>query len=291
MSIITHNYYDLVAGLPDIFLHDPRVPVTSAAFIEEIYGLVAEEDAQLLNSIRLPFDNKNLITILESRDRDFEPGGNYSQEQLLHEIKNSDTLPEYMLILIDAHREGRELFPGLSLEDQLNWLFYDEMTGHENAFIADWFTFELNLRNILAGLNIRTALPHLNERASGHDRGLASCIICRNEVAEALLKSNAADFGLVQLTPWIEKVLLFPVQDSAEREKSIDQLRWDMLEELTTFTYFQIETILAFCIKSTLVERWITLRPAEGKRRLEMLVGEMTEKFLSGNRDALRRDT
>jgi hypothetical protein len=284
MSIIVHNYYDLVAGLPDILLQEPRVPVSAAAFIEELYGLVPEDDAQLLNIIRLPFDNKNLITILESRDREFEPGGNYSQEQLLHEIKESDTLPGYMRELIAASRDGRQLFPGLSLEDQLNWLFYDEATGHENAFIADWFTFELNLRNILAGLNLRTALPHLGEGEPEHDRGPASYIICRNEVAEALLKSTATDFGLLQLFPWIEKVLLFPVQDSTERQQCIDRLRWEVLDDLTTFTYFQIETILAFCIKLTLVERWIKLRPAEGKRKLETLVGELTETFLTGNR-------
>jgi len=282
MSIVRHNYYDLVTGLPDISLVEPRLAFSGAGFMDEMSELIAPEDAQLLGILRLPVDNKNFITILESRDRPFAAGGNYPQEQLLHEIKNADTLPEYMQALLRAHREGRQLFPGLTLEDQLNWLFYDVATAHENEFIAGWFSFELHLRNVLAALSVRSRLPHLKEREPEYERCLSSCIICRNEVTEHIFKSTAPDFGLAAALPWVEYIIGLPQQDMRHREQALDRLRWDMLDGLTTFAYFQAETILAFCIKLMLVERWMKLDPVSGRQKLEQLVHEMRTGFLTG---------
>jgi len=52
-----------------------------------------------------------------------------------------------------------------------------------------------------------------------------------------------------------------------------------MLDELTTFAYFQVETILAFCIKLMLVERWMKLDPVSGRQKLEQLIAQMRKGF------------
>ena len=62
-------------------------------------------------------------------------------------------------------------------------------------------------------------------------------------------------------------------------EKNIDLLRWDYLNELTVFTYFQIETILAFYIKLGIVERWQGLDPAVGEQHYTKLVEELKSGF------------
>ena len=89
---------------------------------------------------------------------------------------------------------------------------------------------------------------------------------------ERLLASAAPDFGLAEQLPWIEQVLQLPADDFIRRERLLDQLRWDMLDELTTFSYFQIETLLAFCLRLMIVERWTGLDPQTGRKRLEQLL-------------------
>jgi hypothetical protein len=266
------NYYDLVTGLADIKPDAARIPFSAAEFIAQTAELVHPDDAGLLRLLQLPFDNRNLITLLYRMDRPFVPGGSYDRETLTAEIDNPETLPEYMLFFIDAHNVDELLLPDLNNDDKLNWLFFENITAHKNAFISSWFTFELQLRNILAALSVRRNIVHLQEREPEYLRCLESALICLTDVEERLLVNAALDFGLSEQLPWIERVLQLPVDDFIERERRIDQLRWDILDELTTFTYFQIETLLAFCLRLMIVERWMSLDPLTGRKRLEQLL-------------------
>lgn len=266
------NYYDLVVGLADISPDAARIPLSAAEFIAQTAELVHPDDAVLLRLLQLPRDNRNLITLLEKLARPFEPGGAYDHETLTAELANPETLPEYMCAFIAAYRADELLLPDMNSDDRLSWFFFEDMKSHKNEFISSWFTFECELRNILAALAVRRGMPHLQQREPEYLTCLESVIICRTDVEEHLLASSAPDFGLAEQLPWIEQVLQLPVDDFIQRERSIDQLRWGMLDELTTFSYFQIETLLAFCLRLMIVERWMGLDPQTGRKRLEELL-------------------
>lgn len=264
------SYYYLVAGLPDLILDNTKKGLALSAFIDDISEQINEKDISLLSLFRLPFDNKNLINLVEKQEKEFDERGNYSKDTLEQEIRQPDILPPYMKSFLEAYKEEKLPFPELSVEDQLHWLFYDEVTGHANPFIRDWFSFDLDLRNVLAGLSCRKMAQDDESQFS-----LSQSIICKNDVTELIHKSNAPDFSLSNQLPWIEKVVAISKNDLVEYEKNIDTLRWDTLNELTTFTYFQIETILAFIVKLDMVERWQKLDPESGKEKLEKLLSEL----------------
>lgn len=267
---MARNYYYLVSGLPDILLEGNKHVPSLQEFMTDAMEQVDPDDAKLLSLLRLPADNHNLLVLLEKRDEELDSLGNYSREELEAGIRVPDDLPAYMQMFIEAYREGRQLFAGLTSEDQLSWLFYDEMGSHPNGFIREWFTFELNLRNVLAGLNCRKMAG-----VEGSPYSLESSVIGRNEVAELILKSNAPDFSLSSLFPWVEEILTFGDEDLVAFQNSVDTLRWNVLNELTVFSYFRIETILAFCVKLGMVERWLRLDPEAGKKKLERLIEEL----------------
>ena len=56
-----------------------------------------------------------------------------------------------------------------------------------------------------------------------------------------------------------------------------------MLDELTLFSYFHIETILSFCIKLGMVERWQHLQPETGRAMFDRLVQELEHSFRFSN--------
>lgn len=269
------NYYALVAGLADVSPDAARPPCGSADFIANLAELVHPDDAKLLRLLQLPRDNRNLITLLEKRDRPFVPGGAYGRGELAAEIENPETLPDYMCDYIAAHRADELMLPELAADDRLSWLFFDLAAGHPNAFIASWFSFERALRNVLAALAVRRGMPHLQQREPEQLKCLESVLVCRTGVEERLLTSAAPDFGLAAELPWIGRVLELPADDLVGRERALDLLRWDMLEELTVLSHFQIETLLAFCVRLMLVERWTRLDPQTGRRRLEQLVQDL----------------
>lgn len=272
---MSQDYYYLVSGLPDLVLEGNKSVPSMVEFIEDISEKVDHSDAELLSLLRLPFDNGNLVSLLEEQVREFDTRGNYSLEELESEVRVPEQVPNYMKMFIEARKEGKQLFAGLSPEDQLHWLFYDEMTAHENQFIRDWFSFEQNLRNLVAALNVRRYGQQGSEQAGT----LPTSIVGRSDVAESILRSNAPDFSLGPLFPYVERVLGLNMHDVVEFERNLDLLRWDVLNELTAFSYFKIETILAFGIKLSLVDRWQKLDSATGKETLQRLVSELQSGF------------
>jgi uncharacterized protein YlaN (UPF0358 family) len=272
------SYYFLVAGLPDISLDEGKNIPSFCDFMAETEEQVSSDDQKLLKLIRLPFDNVNLVAVLEDSG-EFDPRGNFSREELTSSLKNTERLPRYMQIFLEAHHENHPLFPGLIVRDQLNWLFFDEVTSHSNSFIREWYTFELNIRNLAAGINSRKGLKHFDELATERDRAISSVVIGRNDVAEQILRSSAPDFGLSSILPWTERVLAFSRGTLLDFEKGLDSIRWETLSDLTAFSYFGIEKVLAFAIKLAMVERWKALDPETGRERLEKLTEELRAGF------------
>ncbi|OGK03753.1 MAG: hypothetical protein A2519_02060 [Candidatus Raymondbacteria bacterium RIFOXYD12_FULL_49_13] len=266
---MSQSYYYLVAGLPDLALDEKRQVPAIAEFLSQTEEELDPGDRALVSLLRCPFDNANLITLLENRRRPFDQRGHFTRDELETEIKNPSALPEYMIDFLSAHKEGRQLFPGLASEDQLAWLFYDTVSDHANQFIREWFLFDLNLRNALTALNCRE-----NAAAAGLPASelIEKAVICRNEVAELLRRSNAPDFSLGTIFREIEEILSFPRERLADFEKSIDLLRWRVLDELVFLRAFAIDAILAFIIKLDIAHRWLRLDPAEGRRMLDGLV-------------------
>lgn len=276
---MTANYYYLVAGLPDLLLDEGKQQVSCLVFINEAAEQLKELDFNLFNLLRLPFDNKNLLSLILKSDHPYDNRGSIGEVDLAEGVKNPDMLPGYMELFVEAYRENRPPVQGLTPEDQLAWFFYEELTGHNEPFIREWYTFDLNLRNILAGLNCRKDLEHIDELATDRDKAFNAVIIGRDEVAESILRSNAQDFGLSAQLPWVEHVVSLSRGSIQEFEKGIDTLRWDILNEMTILSHFRAETVFAFFIKLIIVERWQALDPETGREQLERLLDELTASY------------
>lgn len=262
------NYYYLVAGLPELIFDSPKRIIPLSEFVDDIIELVTPGHADLLRLFRLFYDNKNLINILDKKDKDFDSRGNYTKEELEKIIKSGGTLPKYMTIFLEEYKDAK---PGdLSSEDRLAWLYYQELTLHSNEFIKEWFTFDLNLRNLLAAVNCRKLVEESDD--STGEFSLSKHIINLNDFSEQILKSRTPDFSLSKEYPWVEAVLSLNRQNLIEFEKNIDLLRWKIADELTVFSYFQIEAIFAFLIKLDSVDRWQRLKPDVGEEMLGRLL-------------------
>jgi hypothetical protein len=272
------NYYYLVSGLPDIVLDDAKKNVSFASFMAEIRELIAPEDRALIATLRYQYDNTNLLALLNStQGHVFDQRGNYSKDELEREIKFPERIPQYMQRFLAAWRDEKMPFGSLAAQDQLLWLYYDEMTSHPNAFLRAWFSADLHLRNLLAGINCRAYAEDGGGQNAGFSR--ARAIIGSNDIAATIRRSTSADFSVGQALPWAEKILALDRADLVAFEKNVDMVRWGILGELTTFSYFQIETILAFIIKLSLVERWQALESGTGRERLESILAGFASSY------------
>lgn len=266
------KYYYLVAGLPELTLEDSKLSYTVADFKTEIYPDLSASDKERINLFYLKFDNANVLKLLADKDAVIDPRGNYPLEILAECIATikeggeiSETvLPSYLSTFIFEFFE----MPAentLLLEDRLAALYYDYAMKCGNKFIASWFEFNLTINNILVAFTSRKYKLDVSQSIVGH-----------TDVCEALRTSGARDFGLAGEVDFFEQLLkISEITELVEREKKLDQLRWNWMEETIFFDYFTIERLFAFLLKLEMIERWILLDSERGNQLFRSIIDSL----------------
>jgi len=259
------NYYYLVAGLPDILLDERKIHFTILEFKQELKIHLHPKDYELVEYLFLHYDNINFLNILLKKEAEFNPLGNYSESFLNDEIKEPEKLPGYMKKFLEAYREENPVYPNLSPENQLTWLYFDFMLGQKNKFMVDWFTALRNVNNILAIYNSRKFGLNIENQMIGD-----------YELTQAARKTAAKDFGLTNEFNYIDEIIgIFENPNILEQEISIDLLKWKYLNILNTFNYFTIERILAFIIELIMVDRWSKLDAEKSGKMFKQMLNEL----------------
>jgi len=272
--MLKRNYYYLVAGLPDILLDERKIHFTLVEFKQELKFHLHSKDYQLVEYLFLQYDNINLLNILQKKDAEFNPLGNYSEIFLTDEIKEPEKLPGYMKKFLEAYREENPIYPNLSLENQLTWLYFDYMLGQKNEFLQKWFTALRNVNNILTIYNSRKFGLNIENQMIGD-----------YELTQAAKRTTTKDFGLANEFGYIDEIIgIFENNDILEQEISIDLLKWKYLNILNTFNYFTIERILAFIIEFIMVERWSKLDTEKSSKMFKKMLNEL-EKSIQFSKD------
>lgn len=269
------KYYYLVAGLPELTLEDSKLSYTVADFKTELYPALSEDDKKLIDLFYLKFDNANVLKLLKDKDAAIDPRGNYSSEELVEyisQLKDGDEVsdsvfPSYLSTFISEYfslpAEG-----GFLYEDRLAALYYAYAMECRNQFVSSWFGFNLTLNNILVALTARK-----------FKLDIAPLIVGDTEVCEALRTSNARDFGLGTEVDYLEQLVkISETEELVDREKKLDQLRWDWMEEATFFDYFTVERLFVFLLQLEMIERWISLDKEKGNQLFRSIIAALKDE-------------
>lgn len=269
------KYYYLVAGLPKLALEDNKLSYTVADFKEDIYPALTVADKKLVSLFFLQYDNANVLKLLKDREAAIDGRGVFSAEEL----------NEYILRLKEGDRIENSMFPAylstfiseyftnpveenFLLENRLAALYYAYAMECKNKFVSSWFAFNLTVNNILVAL-----------AAKKYKMELSSVIVGDTEVCEALRTSNARDFGLTGEVDCMEQLMkISEISELVEREKKIDQLRWNWMEEATFFDYFTIERLFVFLLQLDMVERWMVLDKEKGNLLFRNIIATLKDE-------------
>ena len=269
------NYYCLVTGLPELSLEDGKLSYTVANFKTEIYPELSKADKKLVDLFYLKFDNRNLLTLLKDKEASVDTSlGNYSADELLSVIASikEETAPdkkfpayfyEFAELYLNTPDEER-----WGLEDKLHGFYYNYAMKSGNPFVSAWFELNLDVNNILAAMTARK-----------YKMDVAKVPVGENLVAEALRSSNARDFGLADDLEYFEQLVrINDTVDLVEREKKIDLLKWNWMEDNTFFNYFTIEKIFVFLMKLEMIERWVSLDKEKGNELFRQLIDQLKDE-------------
>jgi hypothetical protein len=262
-------YYCLIAGLPDIEFEDHKLAFSVASFKEEVQPHLFCTDTKLLDLFYMRYDNKNLLQYLQNNETEFDPRGNISKETMVEclRLMSEGITPKnkfflyYFKTFISAY--NKEEIPAndpVKLENRLTELYYRWAMNCGNSFIARWFEFKMNINNILSGFNCRKYQMPVE-------------VVGNNWVAELIRTSNHRDFELSETFEDFDIYHRISEEpDLYDREKKIDLLKWQWLDEHTFFEYFSIEKIIEYLVKLEIIERWTNLSPAEGEKSFRQMI-------------------
>ena len=181
-------------------------------------------------------------------------------------VLNQEDHPEHFVaeeILAEIREQlsGRDqavldqLLAGYDAE-QLTEDFYRQILRHKNRFLREWFRFDLDLRN--------ATVAFLND-SLGRPEGQDLVLLAERE-AEEFPEEEA-----------VQQVL--NRADLLQRERGLDDLRWQKVDELTAMDVFDLELILGFVAKLQIIDRWLKLDPESGRELFRKLVEDIRSTY------------
>jgi len=150
-------------------------------------------------------------------------------------------------------------------KDRIGLELYKEALGHSNGFIRAFFEFDLNVRN--------AKVRYLNA-ALGREPEKDVLNLNGPDTEENGLEPEAPEFKEAER---LQKIL--EGNDILARERGIDDLYWDKIDEITLFDYLNFDRILGVVVKMMIIRRWLLLDEQTGREMFKKLVDEIRGTF------------
>ncbi len=160
--------------------------------------------------------------------------------------------------IVDFIRKGFD-------KDQIGVEFYKEALSHRLGFIREFFRFDMDVRN--------RKVRYLNA-ALGRDIEKDVLTLRDPDAEETGLEPEEPEFK--------EEARLQSILEGSDilsRERGIDDLYWDKIDELTLFDYLNLDKILGMVAKMMIIRRWLILDEETGRIMFKKLVDEVRGTF------------
>lgn len=275
---MSREYHCLVAGLPELFFNNDKINFTFPDFKNQLREVLHFKDFRLIESFFWRYDNINVLKLLKNPESGINELGNLSKEDFdeIFSLVKDDALysfereiPGYFGEFIHAYKNELPLFRGKDWENQITQLYYKYLSGLDNQYIRNWFEFEMNLTNIITAYNCKK-----------HQLTVENELIGNNEITEKLIKSNARDFGISIEFPKLESIInALEENNLVEREKKIDIIKWELLNDWTFFHYFTTEKIFSYTLQIEIIIRWLRLDKETGQELFNNLLSNLEKSY------------
>lgn len=149
-------------------------------------------------------------------------------------------------------------------KDSISLEFYKETQKHPIKFIRDFFLFDFNVRN--------TKVRYIN---AALDREADKDVLSLFEYSEDRIDEPEE----VEYEEEEKLKSILEGKDILARERGIDELYWEKIDELTLFNYLDFTSILGLVVKMQIIMRWIKLDEETGREMFRRLVDEVRGTF------------
>ncbi len=266
------NYYYLVSSLIELSVDLGKKIVDINDVIDFCSQELNDKDFDNLKKVFLFNDIKNVINYHQKKDFDYIYPSYYSKEEFEENLKDTDKFLPFIADYFFNKKNNKRLYPELLEIDELTLMLYQEIDNFKNAFIKEYFNFELELMNFKSALSLRK-----------NNQELGNKIIPCGDYYDAIVKNNNADFGLGSTVYYLDKLLeAYKTDDLVKIERCIEDIRWDKLDDMTAMDHFNERAVFAYMIKLASVERWLKLNEKKGEEMLNNFINKINNSIKFG---------
>ena len=150
-------------------------------------------------------------------------------------------------------------------KEQIGLEFYREVLSGKVGFLREFFKFDLDVRN--------QKVRYLNQ-ALGRDPEKDILSLRDSEDEDTGVEPEEAEF---KESAKLQSIL--EGHDILARERGIDDLYWEKIDEITLFDYLNFDKILGIMVKMMIIRRWLILDEEAGRAMFKKLVDEVRGTF------------
>ena len=289
------GYYYLVATLNEYSLSGDSKQMDFLSIRQEILDNLSSTDQKTVKSVLSYWDIQNLLNVLDNRVSQYSYIGNYSQQEIAELAQWYNDLVElsaktaeerdamleqepktYDVVLSGVFAEVFKSIEAAEADDlkpiatMLFECYYSKLEKSKNKFVKQWGEFDRSVKNLSAAFEARKHSLEAQQVLVG------SGFICKSIIENFKVE----DFGLNE-QEWVAEILkLLSSDDIIKKERGLDLLRWNKIDDLTTFSYFNLDFILGYILKLTMIGRWSQLDEKSGRAMFDTLVGRVVSPEL-----------
>ena len=162
--------------------------------------------------------------------------------------------------------------------EALNESYYKEVTKSSNKFLRLYYLLDMAIRN--------KKVENLAESiygASAAEKIEKYTVSLPADPLNAYKEPKDTEASLDKFdTQALDSI--FSLTDILEKEKRLDDFKWEKINSFTKFDFFNLSSVLAFLAKGNMIQRWNKLDAAKGKELFKRLIDEVRGTF---NKDKL----
>lgn len=237
-------------------------PEISSRSLSELFELNLNTQAlKKVHILKLWIDISNIYGFLQNSI--FDPRGNYSKSTIKALIANQDELPSYVIEFFQAHEkeeERKKYFPKLIA------LYFQEEKKSATGCLADFLTFEHDIRILFAGFRAKKAGIDLAKELQYEDMDdpIVSTVLMQ--------KDKAGDFLFPIEYEELESALKIAGSNPSKQYEEIARFRFKFYIKYFSNYSFSLEGILAYMIALWILEDFFALKREEGEKFLSNIV-------------------
>lgn len=269
--MFSNNYYSLVAGLRTWALESDTKGFDLKSILSDIEEGVSKKDWKAVKLLYTYYDVENLVSRF-SGSESFNPLGWMTRDEVAQALREPAILPDWLsgvVIAYTSEAQDEDVDTSLPFSKALFGAYLGECMRSSSAFLREWIETDFTIRNIVAATVARE--KHL---------AVSSLTVGDSDTVRQIESSQQQDFGLRAELPWIEGLLaaVSEEKDMVSKERRIDRIRWDLVDERSQFSYFNMDAILAYLVHCNLVARWMVLDEKTGREMFRRMVDSFSAK-------------